>query len=240
MRALLALAVPALLLLGCASAPSRPEPAAGAAQLVVQFDGQARTGVKRAAAGSSDSYGRGQGGSGKAFAKVDYSSIDDVIVLIDRTTVAAPAVAELELDRDGFARAQYLASAAGGGPARLVIHNDTGAEAHVVGFSDEQGFEVSIAPGARAEVNVAAPGAYELTCDEVENAATIVHVTTCRSWQGESEDEAFFDDLEPGLCHVTVLAPRLPVVHRTVELAAGRRQTVVAPLTVNTLPRAGK
>lgn len=233
------------LVAGCASAPKWPDPQPGSGQIVVQLRGVAREGVSGPKtervqgeyAAHNESVERGQ-----AFERVRYDRLEDVVVVLEhhggKAIAADPAEqTPLVLGRAGFSSVQYAAGAGHGG--QVLLRNDLGEAVEIFASSQSGEFHsVQIAAGATQDLALGA-GIYDLTCDAMGSASCRLVVTrTGRTWRGSAHESAFWDGLEPGKYVIGVYAPRLPVVVQTVNVAGGERQTLLAELTVNTLPRA--
>jgi hypothetical protein len=232
MRRLLLLA---LLAPGCGG-PERQPPAPDRAQLVVTVKALPRKGLNR---GSGGGYEGESGPSGRQWARVDYSGMEDIAVMVCGSHLGeggpAPRAVRLEVDSDGADHRLLLMGPRG--HTTLTIANAT-KEARTlfaVGGTGD-GFDVTVKAGAESEVTISDPGVYEVSCDEDPRVAvTIVVAPTTWAALVESGDEAFFDGLRPGAADVRVLAPRLPAASKAVTLTAGRRDEVTVEVSVNSL-----
>ncbi|MCB9931960.1 MAG: hypothetical protein H6841_00900 [Planctomycetes bacterium] len=239
-----------VLIAGCGSTPHYPPPQGGNGQILVQLNGEPKQGAPKAKMGEvRDDYNirRESIEQGKAFERVDYDALEDVVVIVSGGTTslvsAPPAATELELDDDGFNRAQMLVVIrAGGKSASFTLHNQRKQAVHVYGFNERDGsFEGEISAGALGTVNVSQAGRYDVYCEEDDSLHCVLFVTDGdRAWIGNSDADAFFDDLPAGEYEVRVYPPRLPAWTKTVEVTAGKRETLTAELTVNNLPKVGE
>ncbi|MCB9893436.1 MAG: hypothetical protein H6839_03195 [Planctomycetes bacterium] len=240
-----ALAMLALMMAACASAPSYPEPQGSNGQILVNLQGEAKEGVrgpKREDVREDYSVRRTSIEKGEAFERVDYDDMPDVVVVVSGAPVlsASPAASELELNDDGFSRDQLLATMKGAS-AQFTLRNTRGSAVHVYGFNEGDGsFEAEVGSGALGTVKVSAPGRYDVYCDEDESLHCVLFVVDSAAWVGSSEAGAFFNNLPPGDYEVTVYPPRLPDWSKQVKVAPGKRTTLTAELTVNNLPKVGK
>jgi hypothetical protein len=232
---------------GCASAPVYPDPIPGQGQLLVELKGIPREGVK----GPKQETIRDEYSShtesvekGKAFERVKYDKLRDVLVVLEDAagkTIARhehePAIPTLILGPKGFACAQY-----GADPmilSTVEVTNTRDSDVDLMADGSNGQFKVVHAPAGKTVDLELDPGVYELTCDADESTLCRVIVTeTGFIWRGTSDDAAFWAGLEPGEYNLAIYAPRLPVVHKTVTVESGKRATGSAELTVNHLPKA--
>jgi predicted small lipoprotein YifL len=233
--------------------PVYPDPAPHEAQLVVQLHGEPREGVRRPARRTvREGYTTRlvTDEDGAAFERVDYSRIEDVVVLVHPLSFAGkhlPAswteTLDIEFTDEGFSRMQYLGDRTG----HLRVHNHRTRDVTIFGHSElEEFFERLIPAGGSAvidlQVNLAGPldlgRTFELYCEEDETARARLFVVgrDSQGWIGNSDEEAFFVRFVTGSpVSVHVYAPRLPVWHGTAELERGTRTTIQAQLSVNLL-----
>lgn len=240
-----------LVLAGCGSTPSYPQPAGDNGQILLQLNGEPRDGAPKAKSREvrgEYTTGRQSVEQGKAFERVDYDELEDVVVIVDAGAPVlrdvpelAPSAGEITLDDEGFNRTQYLARSRKGG-ASFTLHNQRKQAVHLYGFNEsDDSFEAEISAGALGTVKVAKPGRYDVYCEEDESLHCVLFITQGGlDWIGSSDDVAFFDYLPPGEYDVHVHAPRLPVWSRKVKVTAGKRETLTAVLTVNNLPKVGE
>lgn len=240
-----------LVLVGCGSTPNYPQPAGDNGQILVQLNGAPREGAPKAKTREvrgEYTTGRQSVEQGKAFERVDYDALEDVVVIVETGGAVlrdlpnlAPSAGEITVDDTGFNRAQYLARNGKGG-ASFTVHNQRKQAVHLYGFSEsDDSFEVEVSAGALGTVKVAKAGRYDVYCEEDDSLHCVLFVSnTGLDWIGSSDEDAFFDMLPPGDYEVHVHAPRLPVWSRTVKVTAGKRETLTAELTVNNLPKVGE
>ncbi|MBZ0136144.1 MAG: hypothetical protein K8I27_07215 [Planctomycetes bacterium] len=240
---------------GCASAPSYPPPKADSGQILVQLNGKAKEGVggpKRETVEQEYSRTRESVEQGKAFERVDYEELEEVIVVVssglpilEDTPITDKATVTLTVNGDGFDRSQVVS-----GPLSVFrkvlsgirIRNELDHPLLIYGFSkDGDSFEVEVPANGEAQANVIQAGIYEVYCEQDESMSCVWHaVTRGKVWSGPSDEQAFFDRLPAGTYEVLVYPPRLPVWSRTITVTAGKRETVTADLTVNDLPKVGE
>lgn len=245
----------ALFVGACSSTPSYPPPQSGSGQILVQLNGQPREGIggpKREEVVEEYSTSRESVEQGKAFERVDYDEIEDVVAVIDTGVPTLPDVPlkpfftpEFRLDEEGFDRSQYLAVKNRRGPkgrVSIAVHNTLDRDVLVFGVNaDDDFFELTVSKGALATVSFSAAGRYDVYCEADESFHCVLLVAEGPyAWIGTSDESAFFDHLPPGSYDVTVYAPRLPAWNRRVTVTAGKRETVTADLTVNDLPKVGE
>ncbi|MBE7492456.1 MAG: hypothetical protein HS108_11945 [Planctomycetes bacterium] len=243
----------AMLLAACASAPALPDPQPGKGQIVVSLKATPKEGVRGPRKERVvDDYATSHESieSGRQYQRVKYDEIPDVVVLCSGGT--GPAAAQLVAAKDGLDHSQLALSLAGGqGPVRVNVTNRRDKaltfvavprDAEVVGATTTGAARISdvaVAPGQTVVLNLASAAIYDLTCEEDENLTCVVYVTSAGAWIGTTKQKAFFDGLAPGEHDVIVYGPRLPVVRRTVRVAAGVREQTEAELTVNRLHKCG-
>jgi len=249
--AIAAMTLALVLLSACGSTPTYPQPAGDNGQILVQLNGEPREGAPKAKTREvrgEYTTGRQSVEQGKAFERVDYDAIEDVVVIVDAGAPVlrdvpelAPSAGEITLDDEGFNRAQYLARHRKGG-ASFTLHNQRKQAVHLYGFSEtDDSFEAEVSAGALGTIKVAKAGRYDVYCEEDETLHCVLFAEAgpyC--WIGSSDDDAFFDMLPPGEYEVHVHAPRLPAWSRKVKVTAGKRETLTAELTVNNLPKVGE
>jgi hypothetical protein len=240
MRRSLARALTALLALGC---QTLPPPTSDRGQLLVELEALPREGIDRWRPGSS--YDAPGAQLGPAYERVDYRSLPDMIVVLAGASLddGGPVPRETSLKIEGrsgglaFDHRQILLGPRG--LTRLWIENATDRPLSLYTTADhDEGFDLEIAPEARAEVTLTTPGHYQLRCAEAESLeAEVVVSETTYARTGRSGESIFFDHIPPGDCVLTVLAPRLPPLQQSVAVRAGERVTISAQISVNTLPR---
>lgn len=239
--------------LGCSSTPSYPAPTAGSGQILVQLNGQAKDGVtgpKKREVRGEYSIERENVEQGRAFERVDYDELEDVVVVLDGgvpilrdVPIGSASAPVLKVTEDGFDR---LNIASGHQPnfhklfTSIQVKNERGSKLTIYGFNEDgDSFEVTVPANGEATAKVSDDGTYEVYCDEDEALHCTWHaVTKGEVWVGPSDEAAFFDNLPPGEYEVRVFPPRLPDWSRTVKVSAGKRETITAELTVNDLPKA--
>lgn len=244
-----------LVLGACSSTPTYPPPGTDSGQLLVQFRGEPREGVggpKRETRVLDYGTTRESVEQGRAFERVDYDEIEDVVVIVDAGVPTLSDVPlrpfptpEFRLDEEGFDRSQYLAVKDRRGPkgrVSIAVHNTLGRDVLVYAVNaDDDFFEVTVSKGALGTISLTAAGRYDVYCDADESFHCVLLVADGPyAWIGASDDDAFFNYLPPGSYDVTVFAPRLPAFSKSVTVAAGKRETVTADLTVNDLPKVGE
>jgi hypothetical protein len=246
-----ALAFATLAWAGCAGAPSYPEPQGAHGQILVRLEGEPKRGLgSRRRDRNVDDYDGSPASAeeGRAFERVDYRHLPDVVVVADpgralpKDRAGSAADATVELDADGFDRVQLLAApGAGNGPASFTVRNRRGGAVVIYGFNEnDDSFEATVPANGSSTVQVSAPGRYDVSCDEDDALHLVLFVTDRPAWIGPSDADAFFGGLPPQEYTVTVYPPRLPTWSRKVTVTPGKRTNLLARLTVNTLPRAGK
>ena len=241
----------ALLVGACSSTPSYPLPQADSGQLLVQLKGQPRQGVtgpKQESVQEEYGIGRESVEQGKAFERVDYDEIEDVVVIANAGQVLLPDVpastqvaTELEVTDEGFNRSQFLGLMKRGGAA-FTLKNSRDSKIHIYGFNAaDDYFEAEASAGSLATFNVSAPGRYDVYCEEDDAFHAVLFVAEGPdAWIGGSDSDSFFNHLAPGRYEVSVYPPRLPVWMRAVTVTAGKREVLTAELTVNDLPEVGE
>lgn len=248
-----ALVVIAIVTVGCAGARSYPEPQGSNGQILVNLKGEPKKGLRgpnrQNLPGEEYDIDSESVEQGRAFERVDYRNVPDVVVVADpgralRGNIPGPAtaVAALELDKDGFSRVQLLAAAGGPrGDANFTLLNRRSGTVHIYGINEADAcFEATVGANARSTVHVSETGRYDIFCDEDESLHCVLFVTDRPAWIGSSDSGAFFDELPPQEYTVTVYPPRLPQWRKKVTVTAGKRTTLTATLTVNNLPKVGK
>jgi len=244
-----------MVLAGCGSTPTYPQPAGDNGQILVQLQGTAKEGAPKAKTREvrgEYTTGRQSVEQGKAFERVDYGGLEDVVVVLEHPTIVRTGpgdmsrTAEITLGEEGFDRSQYLSimgwTAGDKLGCAISVLNQLKTEIHLYGFNQfDQSFEATVSAGAMAMFRIAEPGRYEVYCEEDETLHCVLFAEAgpyC--WIGSSDDDAFFDNLPPGAYQVHVYAPRLPAWSRKVKVTAGKRETLTAELTVNNLPKVGE
>jgi hypothetical protein len=238
----------AVLLAGCATRISYPEPEPSQAQVKIELHGEAREGVTGPVTRSTrDNYVTQVVSveQGRAFERVDYGSIEDVVVLLyhtDGRPVQTDAGMEFSVGHEaalyaddfGFSRYQVLLHNRADG---LRVTNTRDTPITVYGFNEaDDFFEVTVAAGETGTARIPAPGIYSVYCDEDEDAYAKLYVHS-GGWIGPSKYAAFFTDVPPGDYEVHVYGPRLPVWEGRVTARQGQRATLTAELSVNRLSR---
>lgn len=257
--AILGTALVCALLAGCAMGPSYPDPSPNSGQVLVHLQGQPREGVGGPATRTEVaeySLVRRSVEEGDQYQRVDYDALEDVVVVLRRTDggrfigqLHTEAWRNADLDswdprvhlragERGFDHTQRIGYEPDDEGPSLVVSNAR-AEALDLYFISAAGevFELAVAAGASAGIRLAA-GTYEVECDQQDQLYCTVYLLDKEAgWIGSSRYSAFFDTLPPGRYEVTVYPPRLPSWSSAVDVAAGERAVVTAPLTVNELPR---
>ena len=233
----------ALVMCACSSAPVYPQPSGNDGQILVQLEGKPKAGTKAAkTAEEREDYStrRTSVEQGKSFERVDYDSIDDVVVVILHSGPAAvsgkPRDEEVEVGGEALSRSQLLMQPGG----NFTVRNTRDTALTIVGVSLEDIFELKVGPNTSASIRVEKPGEYEITSDEDESLFAFMWVTLDAAWIGNSRDDAFFDKFPPGDYSVSVHAPRLPCWYRKIKVEAAKRVDLTAELTVNDMAGAGK
>jgi hypothetical protein len=232
-----------LVVSACSSAPTYPEPSGKDGQILVQLEGKPKAGTKKAATeGAGDEYSNRRVSieQGQSFERVDYDAIDDVVVVILHSGLAAirgkPLDEEVEVGAEAMSRSQLLMQPGG----NFTVRNTRDTALTIVGVSLEDIFELKVGPNTSASIRVEKPGEYEITSDEDESLFAFMWVTLDAAWIGNSKDDAFFDNFPPGDYSVSVHAPRLPCWYRKIKVEAAKRVDLTAELTVNDMAGAGK
>lgn len=235
----IAILAASIALASCGGGSYAPPPA-DRAQILVKLKAAPKEGIRGPKSEGTDAYSDSGGPEkGKRFQRVDYRRLGDIAVVLSGAGLGeggpAPKTAALELYSDGASRRLVLL--APGGATRLTLVNKRSAPVSLFcGGDTDDGFDARLAPGEQAEVTLSKPGTYEMLCDEDETLkATILVAPNSWAAQGESGDEVFFDNLPPGEYEVTVVAPRLPRWTRRVSAGAGKRETVEAEVSVNSM-----
>jgi hypothetical protein len=233
----------ALVVCACSSAPVYPQPSGKDGQILVKLEGKPKEGTKgpKTAEEREDySTSRRSVERGEAFERVDYDSIDDVVVVILHSGTAAmsgtPKDEEVEVDDEGLSRSQLLMQPGG----NFTVRNTRDTTLTIVGVSLEDIFELKVGPNSSASLRVEKPGEYEITSDEDESLFAFMWVTLDAAWIGNSKDDAFFNNFPPGDYSVSVHAPRLPCWYRKIKVSAAQRVDLTAELTVNGMPGYGE
>lgn len=244
-----------MLITGCASAPSYPQPQGSNGQILVQLSGEAKDGVrgpKKREVRGEYSTTRESVEKGANFERVDYDEIEDVVVIVsgadDRVSevpILPPDAAEIQLDENGFGRSQYLTVKNRRGPegrASFTFRNLRDEDVNFYAVNENDGFiEGKVSAGALGTFSVSEAGRYDLYCEEDDSLHCVLFVSDDRlAWIGSSDSDAFYNYIPPGEYTVAVHAPRLPEWSKRLTVSAGKRETVTAELTVNKLPKVGK
>jgi hypothetical protein len=244
-----------VLLSACGSTRKLPEPQADRGQILVNLLGKPKEGVggpKTEEERSEYSMSRTSNERGRAFERVDYNNIADVVVIVRRNGVEPSGpftlngetkLPELTVTEEGFDHQQLLAvlrTTGGKTAAKIKINNESGQKINAFGFNEKDGFDVEIAAGGSAEASVSMAGVYEIYTEQHEFAVCVLHVTgSDEAWFGATEEAAFFDNLTPGEYSITVYPPRLPEWTHTLTVKPAKRETIDAELTVNVLHKCG-
>jgi hypothetical protein len=242
----------------CSTTPKYPEPTDYTGQILVQLDGRPKEGVKGSKReGAGDEYSNRQVSieQGKAFERVDYAELEDVVVICSGCWATGNCESpSIEIDDKGFSRSQFGLQLPGmiPGNASIEFFNKRKERLTIVAVPSGETVALSNRTGT-LEITVPANGSskmsfstrtystrYDLYCDEDESMHSVLHVSMAGIWAGSSVADAFFDNVEPGEPTVTVYPPRLPEWSKKLIVTAGKRTTVTAELTVNTLPKVGK
>ncbi|MCF6227092.1 MAG: hypothetical protein L3J82_00265 [Planctomycetes bacterium] len=234
---------------GCKSTPNYPQPTPGEGQVLVTLTGVPKAGVTGPSEEISDSYS-GDTMSverGKRFQRVDYDEIEDVVVILERVDgnpIYSVAIEDLTIviEDDGFDSSLYAVKL---GIGWLNFKNESDTTVYVV-LADEENAPWGINVGDNSTSGMGenypgmpdGAGEWTVTIDEIESAEAIVIATHGLIWTGTSDEQAFFGNLDEGEYIVRVIAPRLPVVTKTITITEGKRSTINVKLTVNTLPKA--
>ncbi|MBI2922265.1 MAG: hypothetical protein HYY18_14525 [Planctomycetes bacterium] len=230
----------ALLALASCGGGSYAPPAADRAQVLVKLRAAPKEGIRGPKAEGTDAYSDSGGPErGKRFQRVDYRHLGDIAVVLSGAGLGeggpAPKTASLELYSDGASRRLILMGPGGSTSLTIVNRRSSAVSLFCCGDTGD-GFDARLGPGEQAAVTLSKPGTYEMVCDEDETLkATILVAPTSWAAQGESGDEVFFDNLPPGEYEVAVIAPRLPRWTRNVSAVAGKRETVEAEVSVNSM-----
>jgi hypothetical protein len=191
--ALMGLAMIALVTCACSSARSYPEPAGNDGQILVQLEGKPREGVKNPKTVEEReeySISRRSVEQGRSFERVDYDSIDDVVVVILHSGPAAisgkPRNEEAEVDDEGLSRSQLLMQPGG----NFTVRNTRDTALTIVGVSLEDIFELKVGPNSSASIRVDQPGEYEITSDEDESLFAFMWVTLDAAWLSCSHESS--------------------------------------------------
>lgn len=222
----------------CTTTPSYPEPTVDSGQILIELKGEAKDGVTgpKSTRDRTDYESTGRSvEQGKAFERVNYEELEDVVVIIKGAGNSGQAGgASVEIGRDGFSRSQLMMDKG----SELSIRNRRDAALTVVGFSADEFFEIKVAANATATTRVAASGSYVVTCDEDETlSCTLFVLGDDAGWIGNSSDAAFFNGVAPGEYSVFVHGPRLPCWYGKAKVTAGNRVTLNAGLTVNKMTK---
>jgi hypothetical protein len=236
-----ALAGPLALLFAIAC-QSLPPPDRDRGQVVVELEAVSKAGLSRWRPGSS--YDDSAPSLGPAYERVNYDALPDMLVLLTgaRLDEAGPVPRKAQLkierraERPAFDHQQVLLGPHG--MTKLCIENVTDRSLSLYTEADQgDGFELDLEAGSRGQVTLSVPGEYHLRCAEEESLASeLVVAGTTYASAGRSGDTIFFDHIPPGDCVLTVLAPRLPPFSQSLAVRPGERLTVMAQLSVNTLP----
>jgi plastocyanin len=240
MKQMIAALLALVVLAGCKSTPSYPDPATDEAQIVVLLKGQKRKGVtgpKRDVSGYS-SVGRSIE-RGRQYKRVNYRQMDDIIVYLTGNNLPsqgiAPAEVTLTAGHDGFDHDQILAGP--NGATRITLTNDRSDTVTLFCMGEQgDGFDVTLKSGESRTVTVKRPGTYPVECDEDESLqATLIVAPTDWATTGRAGSSVLFPGLPAGSFTAVVRAPRLPMWKTTSSVTLGTRATLEAVLTVNDL-----
>lgn len=235
-------------LAGCKSAQIFPQPTVDEGQVLVTLTGVPKAGVTGPSEEISDSYS-GDTMSverGKRFQRVDYDEIENVVVILERidgTEIKAnnlPA-ASIDFDEDGFISPFYTFKLV---DDYLKLQNKSDDTLTVFFASrSDLAFDFVEKPNTESDVDSKyfmqsdTIGEWTITIDEIDSAQATLLTTFGLAWIGSSDEQAFFGNLDDGEYIVKVIAPRLPVVTRTLTVTKGKRSAVNVKLTVNGLPK---
>lgn len=242
--------VAGLCLTGCGGMPSFPDPQPGRGQIVIELQGEPREGVTGPVKETEiEEYQikRVSVEQGKAYERVDYDEIEDVIVILNADVptlrdVPAPDSRPrvLTISDDGFDRSQIATSSVASGRKSwsiITVVNERDQDLTLYGFSnDGASFEVLAPANGKATAKTLHSGTYEIYCDEDETLSCTWYATKGNVWIGPSDEYPFFDYLPSGEYEICVYAPRLPEWSKIVKVTAGQRTSITAKLTVNDLP----
>jgi hypothetical protein len=221
---------------GCQSAP---RPAAGMAGLRVHVLAEPKAGAQPSA-GKVTVYDTPAPVDYGAFAKVDYSDLDQIVVWLEPVTASAPPSfgGEITVDIDPSKASRGIGGVASVGQ-RIVLHNTSSSSQTIYSVSDGNEFDLeSVPPGGRAEYTVRSAGLIEiLTNSAKENPVQIYAAPTPWVRMTRSGESVEFNNLPPGQYRLVSWHPRLPGTQRAVTLSADRVSDASIDVTVNTLPK---
>lgn len=248
----------------CASVPVYPDPTPGEGQILVELKGIPRDGVKGPVRETvRDDYSSHSESveKGKAFERVKYDQLEDVLTLLTRAdgedvyaihfTFGTDDGTTLTLTRDGFTsdgklRRQVPLNLCGW--FWLYLNNDLDVPVEFYLEHENGGLTAITVPAKSTHKGRLPPGVHDLTCDQVGSAGCRVVATSGGALSYYTHDaevselgryvNGFFNDLRPSEYDIVVYPPRLPEVRKRVTVEAGKRTTVIAELTVNHLPKA--
>jgi hypothetical protein len=243
----------ALLLSACATGPNYPDPQPGYGQILVKLNGVPKDGV----GGPKRVEVRGEYSSmfesveqGKAFERVDYDDIEDVVVVLRPVPPATLGpvnqafVSTLTLDQSGFSHAQVPATGKMTMTMQsslfLRIANRRDTPVTIYGYSDgDASFEIEVPANGEEQVSGISAGVYDVFCLEDESVhCRLIAEIEGNTWYGPSRHGAFFGLLPDGEYEIHVYASRLPVRVARASVTLGKRTQVSVDLTVNHLPKA--
>jgi hypothetical protein len=224
-----------LLVAGCQSAS---QPTNGLAGLRVRVVAEPKAGLPAARNVSVYDAGTPQGYG--AFERVDYSSLDQIVIWVQPAMEASdgavvpsatihvdPRKPQSELSRVVFTR------------QKLIIQNDGPRPQVIYSVSDGNEFDLgSIPPGASGEFTVKSPGIIELLSDSMADPLARIYAAPTR-WAAlaKSGQTISFDDLPPGPASVHSLHPRLPGSQVNVSLIPNHIAQAEIKVGVNSLPK---
>lgn len=229
----------ALLLPLAAGCQTAARPSSGLADLRVRVMAEPKQGVPNPT-GRVQVYDAAAHNSSGAFEKVDYSSLDNIVVWVE--PVMAPPMAQivalrsLSVSVPAVGDDSIVAACVG---QKLVVTNRSGRAMDIYSVSDGNDFDLgSIAAGGQGAYVIKSGGLIEILTDSSDQPLARVYAApSCYVAETHSGAEVTFANLPPGDYRISSWHPRLPGSTVAVHLSADQTQSASITVGVNSLPK---
>jgi hypothetical protein len=177
-----------------------------------------------------------------AFAKVDYSDLDEIIVWLEPAagaTAATPAnPATIDIDPAKLSGSLTDAVSVG---QQLTLHNAGTSPLTIYSVSDGNDFDFESVPAnGQAEYTVRSPGLIEvLTNAKTDESVKIYAAPSPWVRLAHSGETLIFNNLPPGKYRLVSWHPRIPGSQTEVNLSADQTTDTSINVSVNSLPKVG-
>jgi hypothetical protein len=175
-----------------------------------------------------------------AFAKVDYSDLDEIVVWLEPAVAAQARPKPDTIDIDPAKPPISLTDAVSVGQ-QLTLHNVSSSPLTIYSVSDGNDFDFESVPAnGQVEYTVRSPGLIEvLTSAKSDEPVKIYAAPSPWVKMAHAGETLIFNNLPPGKYRLVSWHPRIPGSQTEVNLSADQTTDTSIDVSVNSLPKVG-